>query len=1067
MPPLPDPPPDEKRTADEDDIAKTFLIGPASQSPAGQGHESADRSQSEPPSSSKDVSVPPRLPAAADSHRIAETYDSGSFPAPVELAVESRRFAVTYDSQRLSAELASKVSIAWPAKFQEGATPRTSIKAESQSIDEEVNLNIQSRVLRSIDTPGDLRADYELLSELGKGGMGIVHNARQASIDRTVALKKIKPEKAREADARRTFLSEAVVTGDLEHPNIVPIYDLGEDDAGVLFYSMKRVKGIPWDRVIRQKSFDENLEIWMKVADAVAFAHSRGVVHRDIKPENVMLGDFGEVLLMDWGLAIVLNSPSAIKAGMAGTPAYMPPEMAMGPVTRVGPASDIYLMGAILYEIITGHAPHTGPTVTACLMAAARNEILPSPQSGELVDIALLAMAAEPKDRYASMVDFQEAIRQYRAHSESISLSTRADDELRAASDRNDYGSYARALFGFQEAYELWEGNIRAKDGILEATLAYATRAEQKGDYDLAASLLDATVPQHEPLLKEIRTAQRDRDARQQRLKTARRIGMALLVTVVVVVTVAFFMVRSEKNKTQAALILAKESEAQAVTAKEDALAQKKTAENAKSDALAQKKTAENAKAVAVTQKEEADRLRLAADKAKTEALAQKKTAEDAKKAEEYGAYVARIGLAAAKIDENAFDQARNILQECPPPLRNWEWGRLNYLCDRAVRDVRTGQRLEAVDYAPDGKRFATSGWGGIVKIWDAKARPDARPKDARQAGDPKPLITIPANANCVFALAFSPDGRHLATGTNDRHGFIKIWDSTTGALVKTLHGHADAVLSLAYSRDGKRLLSGSYDGTAILWDLESGTAKSFKGHESWVFSAAFAPPAKEGEKEARIVTASQDGMVMVWSIATQKPEPPFQGHTGPVYAARFSPDGRFVASAGYDKRILLWKPEDVKPFDYEVYRTDREPAPPVFDSLEGHTAGVSSLQFSPNGKLLASGGHDNTVCIWNVENRKLLKTLRGHAGRVRSVAFAPQLPDVEAQLLTGSHDQSAKVWNLKDYEEFHVFGAPVFAGHQDAILGAAFSPDNKSFVSASRDRTAKIWNLSSGASNG
>ena len=166
-------------------------------------------------------------------------------------------------------------------------------------------------------------------------------------------------------------------------------------------------------------------------------------------------------------------------------------------------------------------------------------------------------MAAQPEDRYASMVDFQEAIRQYRSHSESISLSARADDDLRAASGRKDYESYARALFGFQEAYELWEGNIRAKDGILEATLAYATRAKQNGDYDLGASLLDAKVPQYEPLLKEIRDAKRDRDARQQRLKTARRIGTALLATVVVVVTVAFFMVQAEKNKTQAALVQA------------------------------------------------------------------------------------------------------------------------------------------------------------------------------------------------------------------------------------------------------------------------------------------------------------------------------------------------------------------------------------------------------------------------------------------------------------------------------------------------------------------------------
>ena len=133
--------------------------------------------------------------------------------------------------------------------------------------------------------------------------MGVVYAARQASIDRTVAIKMLK-EKAADEHQRRKFLSEAVITGDLDHPNIVPIYDLGTNQEGALFYSMKRVQGTPWDERIRQLSLTENLEILMKVADAVAFAHSRGVIHRDLKPENTMLGEFGEVLVMDWGLAL-------------------------------------------------------------------------------------------------------------------------------------------------------------------------------------------------------------------------------------------------------------------------------------------------------------------------------------------------------------------------------------------------------------------------------------------------------------------------------------------------------------------------------------------------------------------------------------------------------------------------------------------------------------------------------------------------------------------------------------------------------------------------------------------
>ena len=148
------------------------------------------------------------------------------------------------------------------------------------------------------------QSDYELLDTIGEGGMGVVYAARQTLIDRTVAIKMLKADIARNTDQREKFLSEAVVTGDLDHPNIVPIYDLGSNETGALFYSMKRVEGTPWSKVLGQKSLSENLETLMKVADAMGFAHARGVIHRDIKPENIMLGEFGEVLVMDWGLAL-------------------------------------------------------------------------------------------------------------------------------------------------------------------------------------------------------------------------------------------------------------------------------------------------------------------------------------------------------------------------------------------------------------------------------------------------------------------------------------------------------------------------------------------------------------------------------------------------------------------------------------------------------------------------------------------------------------------------------------------------------------------------------------------
>ncbi len=238
----------------------------------------------------------------------------------------------------------------------------------------------------------------------------------------------------------------------------------------------------------------------MKVADAVAFAHANGVVHRDLKPENVMLGDFGEVLVMDWGLALAtagFRHPEFVSGpeSMGGTPAYMAPEMVTGPFDLIGPSCDIYLLGGILYEVATGLRPHHGKTAQECLLAAARNDIQPTDKAGELIDIAYRAMATHPAERYASVQDFQTAIREYHSHMESISLSTRADAELGQANSSGDYQSFSRALFGFEEALALWAGNARARAGVSETRLAYATRAKLQGDFELGALVAGRREP--------------------------------------------------------------------------------------------------------------------------------------------------------------------------------------------------------------------------------------------------------------------------------------------------------------------------------------------------------------------------------------------------------------------------------------------------------------------------------------------------------------------------------------------------------------------------------------------
>jgi WD40 repeat protein/tRNA A-37 threonylcarbamoyl transferase component Bud32 len=1031
--------------------------------------ESLERAGEELPSSAKKPEtiafVPSMQTVDFEPGAVGTSHDGGT-GASYEIDL-----AKTFDSKELKNDLMMTANIAdvpsdvevrvsqvWGEKIPTDVSPRMTIKAAEKNFGKpDQSLVIKSRSMadaKERELTGT-RAEYEFLEILGEGGMGVVYSARQSSIDRTVALKMLKPHMAKDLDQRQKFLSEAVVTGDLDHPNIVPIYDLGANDAGALFYAMKKVEGTPWMKVIEKKSVHQNIDILLKVADAIAFAHSRGVVHRDLKPENIMLGDFGEVLVMDWGLAY--SGASFRKAAsimqthsMGGTPAYMSPEMAIGPIDRVGPHSDIYLMGAILWEIITGRPPHTGNNVTRCLHAAARNDIQPTEKTGELVDIAMKAMATKPEDRYASTLDLQAAIRGYLAHSESIALSARAEEDLEEAKKSNEYQAYARALFGFEEAVELWDGNARAREYLAKTKLAYASTALDKGDFDLGASLLIAGDPEHEAVASRIEAAKREREARQQRLKNAKRIAVGLVATVFVVVTVALFFINQQRNLAIKAGEEARAAEIVAINEGKAARAAEKVAIDEGKKARAAEKDAIEKGEEARQQRDQATMAKVAADKARI-------AADEARVAEVYQAYLARIGAAAGKIEENAFESAAVLLDECPEELRHWEWGRLRYLCSRDELSMDAGKSVSSVAYGAKGDRCASGGWDGKVRIWSLPSGAAGHVLDYQGVN--------------VHAVALSPDEKLVAAGGNDKQGYIKLWDVTTGQFVRKLEGHTDSVLSLAFSRKGDRLLSTSYDGTARLWDTVSGSQLCvFTAHSWWVWGAAFSPDEQE------VITASQDGTAIVSSVidairrqnsAEKKPPPPprvFREHKGAVYAVAVSPDGQRVASVGDDKRTLIWNSADVKPLLLKDIDFSGAKPPTRFplielrsgDSLPSHAAPVHSVAFSSDGQRLVTGGFDNVLRVWDVASGQLIKTLRGHAGQVRSCCFSPD----GKRVLSGDHNGQVKLWNIDDYEEVKKIGERkrTFSGHSDGVLDASFSPDGQQIVTASRDRTAKTW---------
>ena len=1231
----------------------------------------------------------------------------------------------------------------WSGSFDHDLSPSMSLKGDSSTSDSaaQSNLVVKSRVFRQVTEPVLEGTDYRIEGELGKGGMGVVYSAWQTSIDRQVAVKMLQPRLSGDRDQVQKFLAEAVVTGDLDHPNIVPIYDLGTNEDGHAFYAMKRVEGTRWKDTIRTNSLHENLDILMKVSDAIAMAHSRGVIHRDLKPENVMIGGFGEVLVMDWGLALTTDSFQKVggirqsasrESTPVGTPVYMAPEMASGQVTRVSAQSDIYLLGAILFEILTGMGPHPGRSAMKCLLAALRNEIVETPHTGELMDVARRAMATNPEERYETVGAFQAAVRECQEHSESITLADKAEQNLqqaRDASSRSDdaYELFQQALFGFKEAWALWEGNSRAKAGISKSRLEYAEAALARGDLDLATSVLDTDDAAHTDVYMRVEDARKERDQRQQRLKTARRVMVGMAATLMIVISGALFFVNGERQKALAAADAEKVAKEAAVVAQQDAeaaaeaekkaklaeaaerekaqalaiaekkakdealnakraaeaaaVAEKKAREEAVAAAAAEKKAKDAAvvaqmkaeeeekkaklaaeaekkakdaaivaqkkaeeerkkavaakeaeekerekavaaaaaekkakeaaivaqkkaeeerkKAVAAKEAEEKERkkavaaaeaemkaklaeaaerkkaealavaekkakeeavkaqekavaaataekkakdaavvaqkkaeaaaiaekkakeaekaerekavkLAIAEAKAKEEALAAKKKAEEeekkavaaavaekkareeavaaaeaekkakeaaviaqkkaeeeekkalaaaeaekkAKEAQEYEAYVAQIGLAAARIDENAFESAVQLLKNCDERLRDWEWGRLMYLCSQSKQTWEVPAALNAIDVTADGERIAISGWNGLVEIRDAKTG--------------ELIHTLPHQADLVHAVAFSPDGRLVATGSGDGSGFVQLWDVASGKRLPVQFAadsnqppygstHTDAVLHVAFSPDGTQLVSTSYDRTARVWDVETGRQVSLHhGHLGWVWSAEFS---RDGR---RLVTSGQDGTAVVWDLSTGRQSPPFTGHEGPVYAAVFSPDGSHVVSAGYDRRLLRWNPADLKQPKLADLLGGGQVEAVAFDEFEGHTDAIRSLRFSRDGSLMLTSGHDNTIRIWNAESGKLVRTFRGHDSWVRSCVFA----EGGRYVLSASFDASVKKWSIEEYEEIRVLQGRVLDGHEgQPVLSARFSPDGKQIVTASRDRSARTWETKTGKS--
>lgn len=705
-------------------------------------------------------------------------------------------------------------------------------------------------------------AGFRLIRHVATGGMGEVWEAVQPSLRRRIAVKRLRRDiaedrtRAQEAGVlARLFRREALATAQLQHPNIVPIHELGVDERGNPVLVMKLVRGRPWAQEIaadaampRAEFFAKHLRILVDVAQAVAFAHSKGILHRDLKPSQVMIGEFGEVMVMDWGLAMPFRKSSEGTApenaeirwligsveGPSGTPAFMAPEQTGPPPGNIGPWTDVFQLGGLLYYLLTGTPPHDAKDRTLALEQARLCVVQPPAKRApgmvvpdELSTIAMRAMTAAPNQRYQSVPQFIQAVEEYQSGAgkrrESESIVQRVEETLRRG--ETAYSDLAEMLVSLARAEGLWRGNPRVRPLITEIRERYVRLAVANNDLTLA----------------EVQASQIDDEGLRTRLleevavgkERARRVASERAVAIAGALALLVLLILGTLQYTRAQ--------------------------------LSARQAAEAAELAATRQRDAAEK-------------------------EQYffGIRHADNSLREGRIDR-AFD---TLLNGVPERLRGREWG---IVMAKHCRDDmllwKGGDQTDAynVSFSPDGSRIATGHRGGIVKLWNA--------------GTGAPIYSRKLGSRGLWETRFSPDGTRIAVSLTD--GFACLLDAASGDVLTTITGHQGAppiMRGIAFSPDGKRLATTGSDGVLRVWDAETGAELGNLALGNYTYDVDFSP---DGSLLA--VSMTGRGQAALVDAATMLKVRDLGGHEKSIYNIAFSPDGKRVATASLDQYVRVF----------------------------------------------------------------------------------------------------------------------------------------------------------------